>query len=450
MLKEFSRTLKISIPLIISNVSQIGLGLIDSAMIGAVDYHQLAASSLVINVIAIPHVLGIGMTLAISPLVAIANGRKDTLKASHVLYNGFVLSTIAAVFIAILMVVTSNLLFHLGQDDAVATFAVPFYKLMAWSLIPMLIFSAVKQFCDALELTKTAMLLSLLSLPINAFLNWIFIYGRFGFARMELFGAGLGTLITRTLIAVILILIVTRHKLFVPYIQLRAAAWKISWKTWKELLGIGIPSSMQYGLEAGAFSVSGIMIGWLGATAQAAHQIALNLASTTFMAALGLSLGASIRVANAYGRGDRLQMRSIGTSTIAGGLAYGLACGILFIIFQHQLPFAFTNNYEVASMASTLLVMGAIFQISDATQAIGVGLLRGIKDAKVPTLFVAIAYWVIGIPVGYFLSFKINMGASGIWIGFITGLTVSSILLNSRFLKKSKVLQEVNTLKVPA
>jgi MATE family multidrug resistance protein len=310
---------------------------------------------------------------------------------------------------------------------------------MAWSLIPMLMFSAVKQFCDALEFTKTAMMLSLLSLPINAFLNWIFIYGRFGFARMELFGAGLGTLITRTLIAAILILIVTRHKLFRPYIKIRTSAWKLSWRTWKDLLNIGLPSSLQYGLEAGAFSVSGIMIGWLGATAQAAHQIALNIASATFMAALGLSLGGSIRVANAYGRNDRLQMRNIGLSTISGGLGYGLICGILFVIFQHQLPHLFTTNAEVAAIASTLLVMGAIFQISDATQAIGVGLLRGIRDVKLPTAFVAIAYWVIGIPVGYFLSFKLHIGPSGIWIGFITGLTASSILLNSRFLHKTKI-----------
>jgi MATE family multidrug resistance protein len=440
MFKEFSRTLKISIPLIISNVSQIGLGLIDSAMIGAVDYRQLAASSLVINVISIPQVLGIGMTMAISPLVAIANGRKDVFRASSVLYNGFVLSSVAAVLIAVLMVINKNILFHLGQDHEVATFAQPFYTLMAWSLIPMLIFSSVKQFCDALEFTKTAMVLSLLSLPVNAVLNWIFIYGRFGFERMELFGAGLATLITRTLIAVILILVVISHKVFAPYIQLRKKAWTIRWQTWKELLAIGIPSSLQYGLEAGAFAVSGIMIGWLGATSQAAHQIALNLASTTFMAALGLSLGGSIRVANAYGRNNRLQMRNIGISTIAGGLGYGLICGILFIVFQHQLPLLFTNNKQVAAIASTLLVMGALFQISDATQAIGVGLLRGIKDAKVPTVFVAIAYWLIGIPVGYFLSFNLNLGPSGIWIGFITGLTVSSILLNSRFLKKSKVL----------
>jgi multidrug resistance protein, MATE family len=440
MFKEFSRTLKISVPLIISNVSQIGLGLIDSAMIGALDYKQLAASSLVINVIAIPQVLGMGMTMAISPLVAIANGRNDTFKASRVLFNGVILSTLAAVIIATTLVVARNLLFHLGQDKIVATLALPFFQLMALSLIPMLVFSAVKQFCDALEFTKTAMTLSLLSLPLNAFLNWIFIYGRFGLPRLELMGAGIGTLITRILIATILIVIVTRHKLLVPYIKLRNKAWKFSLKTLKELLHIGIPSSLQYGLEAGAFSVSGIMIGWLGATVQAAHQIALNVASTTFMAALGLSLGSSIRVSNAYGRRDRLQMRNIGLSTIIGGLCYGLFCGVMFIIFQHSLPLLFTNNSEVAAIASTLLVMGAIFQISDATQAIGVGLLRGIKDVKLPTAFVAIAYWAIGIPVGYFLAFNLHWGPSGIWGGFICGLTVSSILLNTRFLKKSKVV----------
>ncbi|MDQ6813375.1 MAG: MATE family efflux transporter [Bacteroidota bacterium] len=439
MYKDFSRTLKIATPLIISNVAQTGLGLIDSAMIGAVDYRQLAASSLVINIISIAQVLGMGMAIAISPLVAIANGQNNSYQASKVLFNGFILSTLAATIIAALLAFTSHLLFHLGQDREVATLALPFYKLIAWSLIPMLMFAAVKQFCDGLEFTKTAMTLSLISLPLNAFLNWIFIYGRFGFPRMELAGAGLGTLITRVLIAVVLIIIVLKHKIFKPYILARATAWKIDTNTWKELLQIGVPTSLQYGMEVAAFSLSGIIIGWLGATSQAAHQIALNLATATFMAAAGLSLGGSIRVANAYGRNERGLLRNIGTSTIGGGLIYGCVCALLFILFRNQLPLLFTNNTEVATISSALLVFAALFQISDATQSIGVGLLRGMKDVKTPTLFVAIAYWLIGIPVGYFLSFNLHMGASGIWLGFVTGLSASSILLNTRFLKKSKL-----------
>lgn len=440
MFKEFSKTFKIALPLIISNVSQVGLGLIDSAMIGAVDYRQLAASSLVLNVIAIPQILGMGMAIAVSPLTAIANGQKDAFKASGVLFNGFILTAIVAILISVTLVFSSHLLFHLGQDETVAAYSVPFFKLLSWSLIPMLMFQAVKQFCDGLEYTKTAMTLSLISLPLNAFLNWILIYGRFGFPRLELAGAGAGTLITRIIIAITLIIIVLRHRLFGEYIALRKKAWKIDRKTWKELVHIGVPTSLQYGLEVAAFSVSGVMIGWLGAASQAAHQIALNLATATFMAAAGLSLAGSIRVSNAYGKSEKILMRSIGLSTISGGLIYGLICGILFITFRNTLPALFTNNAEVAAVSSSLLVFAALFQVSDATQSIGVGLLRGIKDVKLPTAFVAVAYWLIGIPVGYFLSFKLNMGASGIWLGFVTGLTASSILLNTRFLKKSKVV----------
>ena len=428
------------LPLIISNISQVGLGLLDSAMIGAVDYKQLAASSLVLNVIAIPQILGMGMAIAVSPMTAIANGQKDVFKASRVLFNGFFLTTTFAILIAVSLILATPVLFHLGQDKDVAAYAVRFFKLLSLSLIPMLMFASVKQFCDGLEFTKTAMTLSLISLPLNAFLNFMFIYGKFGFPRMELAGAGLGTLITRILIAITLILIVFRHKLFSQYITIKHKAWKIDLKTCRELLHIGVPTSLQYGLEVAAFSVSGVMIGWLGATSQAAHQIALNLATATFMAATGLALGGSIRVANAYGRGEKLLLRKIGISTMSGGLIYGSACAILFIIFRKVLPLLFTNNPEVAAVSSSLLVFAALFQISDATQSIGVGLLRGIKDVKLPTAFVAIAYWFIGIPVGYFLSFKLNMGASGIWLGFVTGLTASSVLLNTRFLKKSKVV----------
>jgi MATE family multidrug resistance protein len=439
MFRELSRTLKIATPLIISNLSQIGLGLIDTAMIGAVDYKQLAASSLVLNVISIPQVLGMGMAISISPLAAISNGQQDNFQASKILFNGFLLSTITALLIAVTLVYSRQLLFHLGQDPEVATLSVPFFKLLSWSLIPMLMFAAVKQFCDGLEFTKTAMVLSLISLPLNAFLNWIFIYGRFGFQRMELEGAGLGTLVTRILIAITLMVIVSRHKLFKPYIQIRKKAWKVDAKTWRELLHIGIPTSMQYGMEVAAFAVSGIMIGWLGATSQAAHQIALNLATATFMASSGLALGGSIRVANAYGRSEQAMLRSIGVSTIAGSLIYGVICAVLFILLKDQLPLIFTNNSEVASFSSALLVFAALFQISDASQATGVGLLRGMKDVKIPTAFVGIAYWLIGIPVGYYLAFTLHMGASGIWLGFVTGLTASSILLNVRFLGMSRL-----------
>lgn len=407
-------------------------------MIGHINYMQLAASSLVINVIAIPQVAGMGMTVAMSPLIAIANGRNDVLTASKILFNGFVLCALTAFLLAGCLVYYKDILLHLGQDPAVSRLALPYFEIIAWSLVPMLIFMSVKQFTDALEFTKTAMLLTVLSLPVNAFLNWVFIFGRLGMPRLELYGAGIATFITRILMAVILIIIVLSHRTFKPYMKVRQNAWKLKIAVWKELLRIGIPSSMQYGMESAAFSVSGIMIGWLGATAQAAHQIALNLASATFMAALGLSMGGSIRVANAYGRGENNVVRIIGKSTIAGALSYGTFCAVLFITLRSYLPYLFTDNTVVAATAGSLLIFGALFQVSDTSQAIAVGLLRGIKDVKLPTAFVGIAYWIIGIPTGYFLAFELKLGASGIWIGFVAGLTVSSVLLNARFLSKTK------------
>jgi MATE family multidrug resistance protein len=302
----------------------------------------------------------------------------------------------------------------------------------------MIMFFAIKQFSDALEYTKTAMVLGLISMPINAFFNWIFIYGHWGAPRLELYGTGLSTFITRVIMMIVMMVVVFKHRIFVDYIKARKEAWKVDLKTWKDLLHIGVPSSLQYSMEAGAFAISGIMIGWLGATTQAAHQIALEIASMTFMASLGLSAAGSIRVANANGRNDKPLIRQIGISTMYTSLLYGLVCAVLFVAFKDSLPRIFNDNLMVVSMASTLLLWGALFQISDATQAVGVGLLRGIRDVKLPTAFVAIAYWVIGIPAGYYLAFPAKMGASGIWLGFVCGLTVSSVLLNFRFLKRTK------------
>jgi len=188
-------------------------------------------------------------------------------------------------------------------------------------------------------------------------------------------------------------------------------------------------------MEAGAFAVSGILIGTIGAVEQAAHQIALSIASLTFMVSMGLSQAGSIRTSNAFGRRDHISILQIGKSTLAMALGYGASCALLFILFRNQLPFIFNDNQEVVSMTAYLLLFAALFQISDSTQSISAGLLRGIKDVKIPTYFIAIAYWIIGIPVGCVLAFYFKMGAAGIWMGFITGLTLSAIFLSLRFKK---------------
>lgn len=435
LLQEFKNTLRLSIPLIVSNVAQVGLGLVDSAMVGAIDYKQLAASSFVINAIGIPQVICIGMTIAITALVSIARGQKNVVAASSYLYNGVLLSTMVSIWIAILCTLASPLLGHMGQEADVVTIGTPYFRVMIWSLVPMTFFLSMKQFSDALEMTRIGMFLSLMSLPLNALLNWLFVFGNLGMPRLELIGAGVATLLTRISEALVMLYILFHHKAFKQYIAVKKEAWTIQRKRLAELLHIGIPSGLQMVMEAGAFSVSGIMVGWLGAAAQAAHQIALNCASTTFMAVLGLSMGSSIRTAHALGSTHFTRLLRIGMSTIYGGLLYGIITGLIFVLFRYQLPLLFNTDAAVVSLSAQLLLVAAIFQVSDSLQAIGAGLCRGIKDVRIPTILVAVAYWVIGIPLGYWLAFKQGMGAGGIWWGFVAGLSMAALFLNRRFIQ---------------
>lgn len=441
---EAQKTFKLAYPIIFGELAQMALGIIDTAMVGAVSYKHLAAAALVISVMNIPFVLGIGITISVSQLVSQAHGQRDGQLVSHYLYNGFWLSAITAVVISLGLEFGQNILFHLNQDPEVAALAVPYLRIMGWSVIPMVLFIALKQFTDGLEFTKTAMLLSFIALPLNFFLNWLFIFGNLGFPRMELVGAGWGTLITRTIIFIILGIVILRHDTFKKYVAVRKNQWILKWKTIKELLHIGIPSSLQITMEAGAFAISGILVGTIGAVEQAAHQIALSIASVTFMVSMGLSQAGSIRTSNAFGRKDWPIISLIGRGTIAMALCYGVICALGFIIFRHQLPLVFNDNPEVLALSALLLLYAGIFQISDSTQAICAGLLRGIKDIKIPTIFVAIAYWVVGIPVGCVLAFYYDMGAVGIWIGFIIGLTLSAIFSSLRF-RKMVVLRKENT-----
>lgn len=436
--QEARQTISLAIPLIFGEIAQEALKVIDTAMVGAVGYKQLAAVALIGSFMNIPFVLGIGITLAVSQMVSLAHGRNDKKLTSHYFYNGFWLCAGAGLIISLGLELSKGALFHLGQDPEVVKLGIPYLQLMAWSLLPMLMFFALKQFTDGLQFTRVGMVLSVIALPLNAFLNWLLIFGHWGFPRLEIIGAGWGTLITRILIFIALGIIVLRHRIFKRYIAVRYHEWYFHWGTIRELLHIGIPSSLQIAMEAGAFAVSGILVGMIGAVALAAHQIALSLASLTFVISIGLSQAGSIRTSNAYGANNRIKMGRIGKSTLITALIYGGSCAILFIFLRNQIPLLFNDNMKVVTLASALLLFAAVFQISDSVQATSAGLLRGIKDMKIPTVFIGIAYWVIGIPVGCLLAFTFDMGAAGIWIGLILGLTASAIFLSKRFLKMSK------------
>jgi putative MATE family efflux protein len=243
----------------------------------------------------------------------------------------FAFAPFTAVLIAGSLVAGKNILAHLGQDTEVVQLALPFMQLMSFSILPMLLFMTLKQFTDGLEFTKTAMLLSLAGMPVNILLNWLLIYGNWGFPRLELVGAGWATLITRTLLFSALCIIILRHRTFWRYVAVWPRQWNLRRQTLRELLGIGIPSSLQIGMEAGAFAVSGIIIGTISAVAQAAHQIALSCAAFTFMVSMGLAQAGSIRTSNAYGQGNWKKINIIGKSTLLTALGYGVFCALAFL-----------------------------------------------------------------------------------------------------------------------
>jgi MATE family, multidrug efflux pump len=436
---EAIKTWKLSTPIILGEMSQLALGIIDNIMVGAISYRHLAAAALVNSVMNIPFVLGIGMTMSVSQTVSMAHGRRDGFKVSHYLYNGFWLCSIAAILIAVFLNLLKGILFHLGQDQEVALLAAPFLQLMAWSTIPMLMFIVLKQFTDGLQRTRTAMLLSFFAMPVNVFLNWLFIFGHWGFPRLELVGAGVGTLITRIILLLVFLIVLQNHVAYRKYIAVRKNEWKLKVQTIRELLHIGIPSSLQVALESGAFAVSAIIIGTLGAVQLAAHQIAISCATVTFMVSWGLAQGGSIRVSNAWGRNNWDDIKSIGISTLMSALGYGFSCAAVFIAFRNLLPMAFGKNPEVLALAAFLLIFAAVFQISDATQAVGAGISRGVKDVKIPTIYIAIAYWVVGIPLGCIMTFYFHLGVAGMWIGFVAGLSFSSLSLNLRFFRRLKL-----------
>lgn len=437
--QESKQTLQLAGPIILGELVQMSLHIIDAAMVGAVSHVHLAASALVFGIINIPFVFGIGLSIAVSQMVALANGQRDASLVSHYFFNGIIICLVAACGISGLLYFGSDIVFHLNQQPEVAILAKPFLELMSLSMIPMILFIACKQFTDGLEYTKVAMIISIMGMPMNIGINWLLIYGNAGFPRLELVGAGWGTLITRTVMLMVLILYIIKSKLFAKYIKVARRQWRINLQSWKQMLHIGIPSALQIVLEAGAFAISGILVGMIGSEEQAAHQIALQIASFTFMVSMGLSQAGSIRVSNALGAFQHKKIAIIGRSAIIMALAYGILCAIFFTIFNTILPTFFNKNIEVISIAGSLLLAAAIFQIPDTLQAVSAGMLRGIRDVKVPTIYIGIAYWVFGMPIGVYLMFQQDYGPMGIWIGFIIGLTIVGSLLVTRFLKKSRI-----------
>jgi len=302
-----------------------------------------------------------------------------------------------------------------------------------------MLFQTFKQFAEGLSQTKQAMYITIFCNVINVFLNWVMIYGNLGFPALGLNGAGWATLISRIMMGLMMAYYVLNSKRYSIY-NLSLGFKKLSFPMFSKLIKIGVPTGFQFIFEVGAFSAAAIMMGWIGVTALAAHQIAINLASISYMMASGLSTAAMVRVGNQLGRNDIKTLREAGFTVFVMVAIFMSVSAILFIVFREFLPSLYIDDVSVIQMSATLLVIAGFFQLSDGIQVVGLGALRGMSDVRVPTIVTLVAYWVIGLPLGYILAFSFGMEELGIWVGLLIGLTVTGIMLLYRFHKLSQRL----------
>jgi len=440
--KEFRYNWKLSAPVIMGMLGHTFVGLVDNIMVGQLGSAELAAVSLGNSFFFVAMSLGIGFSTAITPLVAEADSENNFKKGKSAFKHGLFLCIVLSLLLFGMILLAKPLMYLMEQPEEVVLLTMPYLDIIAISLIPLIIFQGFKQFSDGLSLTKHAMYATIVGNLINIGLNYILIFGKLGFPKMGIVGAGVGTLVSRlAMIAIIWTLLKNDKKAsaFVTHIRL----FILDSTMLKKIINLGLPSAMQMFFEVAIFTSAIWLSGLLGKNAQAANQIALNLSSMTFMIAMGLSVTAMIRVGNQKGLRNYEELQRIAKSIFLMGIMFASVFALLFLIFHDIFPALYldlddVNNYsdnqEVVSIASKLLLVAALFQISDSAQVIFLGALRGLQDVKIPTLLTFIAYWMIGFPTSYFLGKETAYGSTGIWIGLLVGLASASIFLYLRFI----------------
>lgn len=429
---EFKNNLKLATPIMMGSLGHLLVGLMDDVMVGRLGPVQLAATSLGNSLVFIALSIGIGFSFAITPLIAESDGANNKEKGRSIFQHGMILMTIIGIVMYVLLLIIEPILFHLDQPAEVVKLAVPYFEIVAISMIPLMMFQGLKQFADGLSQTKYAMYATILTNIVNITLNFALIYGFWIFPRLELVGAAIGTLVSRIVMVFFLYLVLKHKSKFATYMHVLRLK-QIKQTVFNKIISLGFPTALQMLFEVGLFTSSVLLAGTFGAFSQAANQIALKLASTTFMVAVGLGVAATIRVGNQKGLSNYKELRRLAFSNfiLVTFIMFGFSIG--FMLLNNELPWVFTTNLEVIEIASSLIIVAGFFQLSDGLQAVILGGLRGLQDVNIPSVITFIAYWIIGFPICYYLGTVINLGTFGIWIGLLTALTSSAIMLFFRF-----------------
>ena len=436
--EDFKLNLKLAMPIMAGQLGQITVYLADNLMVGRLGAEALAAVSLAIAIIAVPIVVGMGIAVALPTLISEAEGARETKKISQYFKHSFIINIAIGLISCALILVSLPLMEYLGQDPSVVKLAKTYMVMSAIAMVPMMIFMTFRGYSEGMSETKPPMVAMLLGNVLNVGLNYLLIFGNFGFPALGVEGAALASLIARVAMIVFIIVILMKWKGLWGYVE-ACNFRKYQKPMFLKILKIGVPTSLQMFFEISAFSGAALIMGMVSKNAQAAHQIAINLSSITFMVCTGLAMAATIRVGNQLGKKDYNAMRNAGMSALIQVTLIMAVFSVMIILFRAYLPLLYIDDVVVVQTATLLLVFAAIFQIPDGLQVTALAALRGLQDVRVPTYITFFSYYLVGIPISYFTAITYGMGAPGVWLGLLVGLFLSASLLIYRFERLSKI-----------
>jgi multidrug resistance protein, MATE family len=430
---EASKMMRLSLPIIISQLGIVGMGVADTIQVGQIEGRSaisVAASGLSNSLFFTFTVIGMLALGVVAPMISKAEAEENSLVINHLFNAALRVALILGLITLVLCLILINLLQYMGQDPDVIALAKPFTVVISISVIPMLLFVGLRQLSDGLGKSQMAMYVTLTALLLNILLNWLLINGIGFFPRLELLGAGVATLVSRIFMALALWFLIKKEAIFKPYLV--KTKENINHLV-KKIITIGVSAGMQGFFEVAVFAGAVVIIGWYGKYQQAAHQIAISLCSVTYMMVTGISAAGGIRVGHFWGLKDRKMIILSGTTALLLAGAFMAFCATIFFIFYNPLIALYTTDTTVVPTAIMLLIIGGFFQLSDGLQVTALGILRGITDVNIPTGITLFAYWVVGLPIGLLLAQSYKLEASGVWVGLTAGLTTSAILLCWRF-----------------
>ena len=442
---ELTETLKLAVPIALTQLGQIAMMTIDLALIGRLGDEAVAAAALANTVFFVSFTFGMGLVSAVAPLAAQAFGARNPREVRRALRVGLWVALLISLPIMVFPLYGEQILLVLGQAPATAHLAQRYLFGLAWGIAPALWFLAVRGFMGAVNRPQPGLWITIVAIPANAVLVYLLIHGELGLPRLELFGAGLATTIVNFGMFLAALWFATSRRPFRKY-QILGRIWRIDWILMRQLIIIGAPISVAFLMEYGLFAAAALLMGLIGTTALAAHQIALQVTAILFMVPLGIGMAATVRVGHAVGRNDAPAVKRAGFVAALLGIVLVSILTLVVILGRFAIArFFFGATAEsagiVIELTATLLMVGATFFVFDGIQTIAAGALRGMNDTRIPLLFAAISYWLIGFTAAYALAFWTGFGAVGVWIGLSCGTAVYAALLMLRFRSLVRRLQ---------